>query len=265
MIALDFDGTLSPIAPTPEAAVVHPDAPDVLSRLASRVRALAVVTGRAPLDAARLLGWVDAEGRVAPCVRPTMIVLGHYGLQRWSARGGLSEVDVGDGIRRARALLPDLLRRLPAPPGTRVEDKGIAIAVHVRRTPDPPAALEALRDPLESLAKECGLRLEAGRMVWELRLHGADKGEAVRGLISELRPGAVVYAGDDWADLVAFHALDRVGVPTLRICSASAEVPELRAHADLVVNGPDGVVAWLADLAAALENRELRSDADSAR
>ncbi|GEM_PF-1976466 len=36
------------------------------------------------------------------------------------------------------------------------------------------------------------------------------------------------------------------------MCSGSAEVPDLAAEADLVVDGPDGVAALLAALAAAI-------------
>ncbi|GAA2809368.1 hypothetical protein GCM10020219_096540 [Nonomuraea dietziae] len=40
----------------------------------------------------------------------------------------------------------------------------------------------------------------------------------------------------------------------MAVCSGSAEVTELAARADLVVDGPDGVVALLAELAAAISD-----------
>src|SRR5690349_23157340 len=46
LVGLDFDGTLSPIVDDPDRAVIHPDGPRVLTALASRVRAVVVVTGR---------------------------------------------------------------------------------------------------------------------------------------------------------------------------------------------------------------------------
>ena len=46
VVALDFDGTLSPIVADPAAAAIHPDAPAMLGHLAARVRAVVVITGR---------------------------------------------------------------------------------------------------------------------------------------------------------------------------------------------------------------------------
>jgi trehalose 6-phosphate phosphatase len=44
-------------------------------------------------------------------------------------------------------------------------------------------------------------------------------------------------------------------VAGLKVCSGSAEVVEVARQADLVVDGPDGVVALLEDLVAELESR----------
>ena len=46
LIGLDFDGTLAPIVPDPDAARGHPDVPEVLTRLATAGVRVAVVTGR---------------------------------------------------------------------------------------------------------------------------------------------------------------------------------------------------------------------------
>ena len=52
LLAVDFDGVLAPIVDDPDQAHVHPDAVPVLSRVASRLGAVAVVTGR-PAEQAR--------------------------------------------------------------------------------------------------------------------------------------------------------------------------------------------------------------------
>jgi trehalose 6-phosphate phosphatase len=49
-------------------------------------------------------------------------------------------------------------------------------------------------------------------------------------------------------------------VPGLLVCSGSTEVTALAERADLVVDGPDGVVAWLDSLAAALADRDRGRD-----
>jgi trehalose 6-phosphate phosphatase len=82
-----------------------------------------------------------------------------------------------------------------------------------------------------------------------------DKGVALLDFVRELGAAAVLYAGDDLGDLPAFTAVDELrsnGVPGLLVCSGSAEVTELAGRADVVVEGPAGVVALLSALAARL-------------
>jgi trehalose 6-phosphate phosphatase len=155
-------------------------------------------------------------------------------------------------VAAARGRLPDVLAAAGAPEGTYVEDKGAAVAVHTRRTADPSATFDALRDPLAELAGEVGLVVEPGRFVHELRPAGGDKGDALRTLVHQRPPSAVVFVGDDLGDLAAFDAVDRLradGTPGLLVCSGSTEVTALADRADLVVDGPDGVVALLGALA----------------
>jgi trehalose 6-phosphate phosphatase len=243
LLGLDFDGTLAPIVPDPGQARAHPEVAAALTRLAAGGVRLAVVTGR-PAAVAVEYGNLAAV--------PGLVVLGHYGRERWDG-GAVSAPPASEGVETARRLLPGLLAG--AAEGTYVEDKGAAVAVHTRRTPDPAAAFEALRAPLQELADRTGLTLEPGRFVLELRPAGGDKGDAVRLLASELTPSVVVFAGDDLGDLAAFDAVDdlrRAGTPGLLICSGSAEVVELAQRADLVVNGPEGVVALLSAVADSL-------------
>jgi trehalose 6-phosphate phosphatase len=47
-------------------------------------------------------------------------------------------------------------------------------------------------------------------------------------------------------------ALRHEGVAGLLVCSASQEEDALRSRADVVVDGPAGVAAWLRDLASRL-------------
>jgi trehalose 6-phosphate phosphatase len=186
-----------------------------------------------------------------------VIVLGHYGRQRWSA-GTLTAPPPPPGLADARARLPEVLADAGAPAGTRVEDKGDALAVHTRRTADPRRAQERLAGPLAQLAAQAGLAVEPGRMVIELRPPGADKGQALRELAAQRRPSATLYCGDDLGDKPAFAAVRELragGIPGLVVCSGSAEVTELAQEADLVVDGPEGVVALLTALADAAESR----------
>jgi trehalose 6-phosphate phosphatase len=127
--------------------------------------------------------------------------------------------------------------------------------VHVRRTADPLGTYERLREPLADFAAEHGLHLEPGKLVLELRAPGTDKGSALLDLVGERRARAVVYAGDDLGDLAAYDAVDRLRqlqVLGLLVC-VGAEQPALADHADLVLDDPAGMVAWLGALADRLE------------
>jgi len=245
LIAMDFDGTLSPIVADPREARAHPGAVAGLRGLAGLVGTLAVITGRPAMEAVELGGFGSIPG---------LIVLGHYGWERWED-GALAAPPPPPGVATARARLPELLAEAGAPEGTRIEDKGSALAVHTRRTADPAAALAAVADPVAGLAAATGLTLEPGRLVIELRPPGMDKGSALTALAAERKSGAILFAGDDLGDLPAFgavRALRAAGHPGLTVCSASGEVSELAAEADLVVAGPDEVAALLSALARSL-------------
>jgi trehalose 6-phosphate phosphatase len=242
LIGSDFDGTLSPIVPEPEKAYAHPVAIAALRRLAASVGTLAVITGRSVAQAVELGGLADVPG---------IIVLGHYGWERWED-GQVSAPPAPPGVAAARRDLPGVLASAGAPEGTWIEDKGYALAVHTRRTADPEGALERLREPLTALAEQTGLVVEPGRLVIELRPPGMDKGTALTGLARQRQARSVMFCGDDLGDLAAFaavRALRSEGVPGVAVCSASPESALPASQADLVVDGPDGVAALLTGIA----------------
>ncbi|WP_369271858.1 trehalose-phosphatase [Streptomyces sp. R11] len=245
LIALDFDGTLAPIVPDPEKARAHPDAIPALAALAPKVAAVAVITGRPAEVAVKYGGFADTPGL------EHLVVLGHYGAERWDAVSGeVTAPDPHPGVAAVRAALPGLLES--AAQGTWIEDKGHALAVHTRRASDPQGTFDALRAPLTDLATRNGLIVEPGRMVLELRPPGMDKGVALSEYVRELGARSVLYAGDDLGDLPAYAAVDKLrsdGTPGLLVCSGSEEVTELSERADVVVAGPEGVVRLLQAIA----------------
>jgi trehalose 6-phosphate phosphatase len=79
------------------------------------------------------------------------------------------------------------------------------------------------------------------------------KGAAVTRILGEYALDAALFAGDDVADVEAFDALDdarTAGVQTVKVAVRSAEAPVvLLERADLVVDGPAGLVELLGQLA----------------
>ncbi|MER5885095.1 trehalose-phosphatase [Streptomyces sp. NPDC001941] len=250
VVALDFDGTLAEIVPDPERARAHPGAVAALAALAPRVASVAVVTGRPAGVAVRYGGFAGVPGL------EHLVVLGHYGAERWDAvTGTVRAAAAHPGVASVRAELPGFLDRFGAWRGTWIEEKGRAVAVHTRRAEDPQGAFEALRGPLGELAARHGLVLEPGRMVLELRPPGMDKGVALAEYVREVGAESVLYAGDDLGDLPAFGAVEKLrsdGVAGVLVCSGSGEVPELAERADLRVPGPAAVVGLLGALGSAL-------------
>ncbi|MGH2659394.1 MAG: trehalose-phosphatase, partial [Actinomycetota bacterium] len=79
------------------------------------------------------------------------------------------------------------------------------------------------------------------------------KGGAVERLVGEHALRAALFAGDDEADLDAFAALDRLrskGLLAVKVAVRGDETPPgLVDSADVVVEGPEGLVALLRQLA----------------
>lgn len=258
LVALDFDGVLAPIVADPAQSRPHPEVIPTLGRLAPHLVGVAVVTGRPAGTAVDYAGFDGVPGL------DRLVVLGHYGAERWDARSRQVQAQpVPPGVAAVRDALPRLLSELGLADEVHIEDKGRSLAVHTRRASEPDVAFEAVGAPLAELAAQNGLVVEPGRLVIELRPPGVDKGDALRQLVSEYGATIVAYAGDDLGDLPAFAAIDALrsdGVVGLKICSGSAEVTELSEQADVIVDGPDGVVELLRQLADELDRRRAADD-----
>jgi trehalose 6-phosphate phosphatase len=252
VVCLDFDGVLAPIVDDPSQAHIHPEAPDVLVGLAARFRGVAVVTGR-PCRQAVALGSLDDVGARILEAGQDLHVLGQYGNERWSASSGrVVSPRPPKGLASLVAELPDLLRR-EGLGDAHLEQKSLAVAVHTRRMDDPAGALERLIPVLRKAAAKHDLALEPGRMVVEVRAPGMNKGNAVRTLQKEMHADAMMFVGDDLGDVDAFEAISdlrRRGMVGFLVCSGSQEQRALVELADLLVDGPDGVMQLLKQIVA---------------
>jgi trehalose 6-phosphate phosphatase len=248
LVGFDYDGTLAPIVDDPAQARPEAGVVDALSALSQRVGTVAIVTGR-PADQAAALGRFGSAAGLGD-----LVIVGHYGAQRWHA-GDLTTIEMPGGLPAVREQLPRLLDGLKLG-DVDIEDKGLSLAVHVRRLPHAQRALDTIRGPLAKLAAEHGLVTEQGRLVVEIRGPGIDKGHALEALVREFGARAVVFVGDDLGDLAAYDAVDRLrgeGIGGLLVCSASDEVEELARRADVVVAGPPGVLRFSRELASLLD------------
>lgn len=248
VVGLDFDGTLAPIVEDPAKAYIHAEAPDLLVALAEVVRGIAVVTGR-PARQALALGDLDVIGTRIAEQGKQFVVLGQYGNERWtSVERRVVSPRPPAGLAAFLRGVPRLLREAGTP-GAYVEQKGLSVALHTRRLPEPADAFARLLPAVEAAAERHDLAVEPGRLVVEVRAPGMHKGLAVRHVAEELEAGAFLFAGDDLGDVEAFTEVRRLredGMPTLLVCSAGGDGPEVLAEmADVVVPGPDGVLQLL--------------------
>jgi trehalose 6-phosphate phosphatase len=229
-VFLDFDGTLSEIAAAPELAVPEVGALDVLARMVEHVDLTVVLSGR-PVDDLRRLIPVDG-----------VELIGLYGLG-----------DTGQSAAPLRQAIPEIHEAVRRLPGVRVEDKGLSVTVHYRQANDPDRARRDLDGPLEEIASKHGLTVFEAKMAYELMVEaGPGKGAVVERLAIEHGLRACAFAGDDLPDLSAFRALDEQtarDVFTIKVAVRSEETPaSLLEAADVVVERPAGLVAWLEDL-----------------
>jgi trehalose 6-phosphate phosphatase len=215
---LDVDGVLAPIVPRPEDARVPDETREELRRLNERYALVACISGRAGVDAQRVVGI------------PALVYVGNHGLELDGEAAGWG--------RRLQHFLADV-----AWPVT--ENKQLSASLHYRGSQDEAAARAALED-VKARAERAGFVARFGRKVLEvLPPLDAHKGTAVRQLLAGRNLSRALYAGDDTTDLDGFRALDGLELAA-RVAVSSDEGPaELREAADLVVANPEEFVSLL--------------------
>lgn len=251
LVALDIDGTIAPIAPTPETAIVPAETHATLEQLARLPNVhLAFVTGRGAADGRRLVS-----------VGPSWTI-GNHGFELMDPSGALRVSETaksfGPAIARAVAMLREPLSGYE---GVRIEDKTWTVSIHFRlaRPEDVPNVEDAVR----RVARELSLRVQQGKMIFELRppadIH---KGTALLelaatlGVVRERRVvGSILYIGDDRTDEDVFHALPAAPANVVTVHVGGALLPDgTRTGAELLLADPAEVhdfLKWLAALRAA--------------
>jgi len=227
---IDFDGTLVAIAPRPDQVHVESRVRHVLERLTERFdRAVAVITGR-PLDA--------VDGFLAPLTLP---VGAEHGSVRRDADGHIHfDTRSVEAVETVAARLAPLIE---ANPGLILERKQTSVALHYRQRPE---LGETCKDAVEkAVAGTNGLVILPGKMVFEVRPKGLDKGTAVKAFLDEppFKGRVPVYIGDDVTDEDAFAAVNALGGITIKIDDGNTK-------AQYRIDRP-GLIDWLESLASA--------------
>ncbi|MFC4274797.1 trehalose-phosphatase [Achromobacter aloeverae] len=222
----DLDGTLAPIAASPELAAVPEATRATLEKLhAVCGGALAIVSGR-PIS--------EIDHLLAPRV---YCAGGLHGAQLRGPDGRQAqlEVDAEAVAAMVRALLP----LTQAHAGLKLEDKGLSLALHYRNAPAlqglvSEAVNEALRPHTHAFV------LQPGKMVLEIKPRQASKAGAISRLM-DMSPFAgrlPLFAGDDLTDEAGFDIARRMG-------GVSIKVGDGDTRAQWRMPTPAALAAWL--------------------
>ncbi|MEU7929089.1 trehalose-phosphatase [Micromonospora sp. NPDC049107] len=228
VLFFDFDGTLAPVDDDPTAVRPAPNALAAIEALAPVVRRIAIVSAR-PVEFLR-----DRLGELSG-----VDLYGLYGLEHSHSGGETVTEPTALPWVPTMAELADLARE-ELPPGALVEFKRLSVALHWRTAPQLGATVQQWG---QAQADRLGLRVQAGRMVLELKPPvDRDKGMVI-GEVVQSASGAW-YFGDDVSDIKAFAALRAraEGDPDFfGVCVAVANPEtgqEVADAADLTIESP---------------------------
>ena len=100
----------------------------------------------------------------------------------------------------------------------RIEDKSFTLVVHYRAAPH---AAEMCRRAADDAVRRAdgGLHVQAGKIVFEIKPTGIDKGTAIANFLAEpaFSGRTAVFVGDDASDEDGFAVVNRLGGHTIRV------------------------------------------------
>lgn len=229
-LLLDFDGTIAPIAPTPDGVAVSRDVVESLDVIGRRLDgAFGVISGRAIASLDRYL---------APLRPPAA---GLHGVEL-RLSDSIERPAQDPGLGRARRFVQRALSTFStaaAEGWPLLEDKDAAFALHWRGAPDMESEALALMSTALAIAGD-RFRLQRGSRVAEILPAGFDKGGALRRLMAEppFAGGQPIYCGDDLTDEAAFAAVHAAGGLSVKIgpgpTCAMLRLPGVAALHDLL-------------------------------
>lgn len=202
LLMLDFDGTLSPIAPTPDDAVMSDEMRDCLQDLSGKKNVyLAIVSGRQLENIKEKIGI------------PGIIYVGNHGFEKeiFGQKSSFSlSSEMEKGIIQIKNLLEMFSKKYP---GSWVEDKNIVVGFHYRKVTESSSSHLAM-DVENALEKfKNTFVVSKGKKIIEIKPNvQINKGVVVRELIETIKEKTgndplPFYIGDDTTDEDAFVAL----------------------------------------------------------
>ena len=236
-VALDYDGTLTPIVDRPELAALSKKTKKTLQRL-KKVATIAIISGRDLKDVKNLVG---IEG---------LTYAGSHGFDIESP------IELKKAFREGEAFLSDLdkvesiLRaKIQNIEGALIERKKYSIAVHFRLV-NPERVTEIEKAVDRVISSFPSLKKGYGKKVFEIRpAIDWDKGKALEWLIDALGfpkyATLPFYIGDDVTDEDGFRALIEWGIG---IVVAKGKLQE-RSAASFSLPDTDSVQQYLENLA----------------
>ena len=193
LVALDVDGTISPIVRDPDLAVIPVRTVETLSSLArSPGIVLALITGR---DLDSLARMEQLEGVWRAVEHGGLVVAPGETPRRRELSGEHREA-----LARFAQWVEEHAQ------SAFIEHKPQAIAVHVRAIASTdPARAEALLAEADALARGLGLHVRRGKALREAEAIHHDKGSALREIFERSGARSLFFAGDDLTDLPAIE------------------------------------------------------------
>lgn len=205
LVALDFDGTVSPLVTEPMEARALPEATAQIVRLAALPDTLvAYVSGRSMRDL-RVIAQHSDDSPVA--------LAGSHGAEYWYPGTGAQSVELGEIRDRATA---DVLAAAEAAverfPSVVLERKTFGFGVHTRRASD--ETERAVFAAIDALAEEAfpTWRRREGNRILEFSWRREGKDFAIRTLRDHFEATGSLFAGDDVTDEDALRELGSTDV-----------------------------------------------------
>jgi trehalose 6-phosphate phosphatase len=218
LLAFDYDGTLSPIAPTPERARLPANTKRLLVRVAKKYP-MVVISGRALADISERVAEIGVQH-----------IFGNHGLER-SGAASRPRAQVHRWVEQ-------LTEQLSHQRGVVVEDKAHSVSVHYRSAPDQEQALRVIMPIVRKLPE---VRIINGAAAVNLLpKDGANKGVALRRALELSACDTAIYVGDDETDEDAFGAFKPEKLLSIRIGPSDASRARYhlasQASIDLLLN-----------------------------